>query len=272
MGTLLLIQTIRCSNPIVASHDEMQAYGEEMTFPPFADLESLASTLKKNGKHGSLKKALMQAWRAESCLGDLKQAEDCCNVLRENLKRPKAEYTVEYHTIERALLTTAILLYARATHTGGKGEERGSIQLEQGLLSKEQWQDHQSLITIRNQSLAHVNPTHVVDNRFWHRVLLFAIRTASGRWRPACATNETGFHLETFQRIERMLPIASGIMLEKFQKRLKAVSNQMNEASIEERLFFENQFNPIEIFGSEAAVQRLLAGSSNATDAFWVND
>ncbi|HKY80595.1 MAG TPA: hypothetical protein VJM09_03900 [Sphingobium sp.] len=243
-----------------------------MTFPPFTDLEALASTLKKNGRHSTLKKVLMQAWRTESCLGDLRQSQDCCNIIRKNLERPKAEYTLEHHTIERSLLTTAILLYARATDTGGKGEERGAIQLQQGQLTKDQWQDHQALISIRNQSLAHVNPTHVVDERFWHRIILFAIRTASGIWRPACATNETGFHLETFQRLERMLPIASEIILPKFQKRMKAVSDQLNESNLDERTFFENQFNPVKVFGSEAAVQRLLAGSVNATDAFWVND
>ena len=243
-----------------------------MSFPPFTDLQALASKLKANGKHAVLQKTLMQAWRAESCHGDLKQSKDCCGVLRELLGRPKADYPPAMHTTERALLTTAILLYARATSTSGKAEERGSIQLERGLLTNDQWQDHQELIGVRNQSLAHVNPAHTVGSRIWHKVMLFAVLTPGGSWRAASATNETTFHTETLVRLERMLPVANEIVLRKFNKRILAVTTQLNDAGIEERIFFEHQFNPVEFFGSEDIVKRLLKGSSKETDAFWVND
>jgi hypothetical protein len=248
-------------------------YAGAMSFPLFSDLEALAASLRDNGKHAAIKQILKQAWRAESCLGDLKQAKDCCDVLRDGLNRLPKDYTLALHTIERSLLATAILLYSRGTSTGsGKAGERGSIQLERGQLSKEQWQDHQTLLDVRNQSLAHVNPSHAVGARSWHRVMLFAVRYPNGGWRPASATNETGFHKETYERLERMLPVAREIVLKQFRKRMAAVSKLMNEAYIAEQTFIDHLFDPVVFFGDESAVRRILEGSSNETDGFWIND
>jgi hypothetical protein len=243
-----------------------------MPFPPFIDLESLADSLSKTGKHATLQKALIQAWRAESCLGDLVQAKQCCEVLREHVKPGPKTITAEQHTTERALLTTGVLLYVRGTSTSAKAGERGSIQLERGQLTKEQWRDHQALIDLRNQALAHVNAAHYAGSRIWHRVILFAVRNSFGAWRPASATNETGFHRETFERLERMLPVASELILAKFNRRMTAVTERLNEANIDEPTFFKHQFDPTEVFGSEEAVRRLLKGSSRQSDAFWVSE
>jgi len=80
-------------------------------FPPFADLVSLVATLRKTGKHGGLQKILESAWRAESCLGDLKQSNDCCATLRLSLATRAEDVSPQQHIIDRALMTTAMLLY-----------------------------------------------------------------------------------------------------------------------------------------------------------------
>lgn len=241
--------------------------------PPFADLVGLATTLKKTGKQGNLQKILESAWRAESCLGDLKQSSDCCAALRLSLTTKSEDVSPQQHTIDRALMTTAMLLYARATSTSSAKEgERGAIQLERGRLTKEQWADHEALLGVRNKGIAHVNRTHSVDERVWHKDIFFAVRYPSGAWRPASTSNETSFHLPTLERLERMLPVATEIINSQFNRRMKAVSTGLAAANLPERAFLDHLFDPVAAFGSVAAVRRLLEASKQGIDGFYVNE
>ena len=242
-------------------------------FPPFADLVSLAATLKKTGKHGNLQKILESAWRAESCLGDLKQSSDCCAALRLSLETRAEDVSPQQHTIDRALMTTAMLLYARATSTSsGKEGERGAIQLERGRLTKEQWADHDALLGVRNKGIAHVNRRHSVDERAWHKDIFFAVRRSNGAWQPASTSNETSFHLPTLERLERMLPVATDVIFSQFSRRMKAVSTALNAAKLPDKVFLDHQFDPVAAFGSVDAVRRLLGASKQGIDGFYVNE
>lgn len=245
---------------------------DSTALPTFIDLLALANSLKRNGRHGTLKKMLIQAWRAQSCLGDLTQARYCCDKLLGLRPEATGPRNPADHAIEKSLLTTAVLLYARATHTSGKGEERGSITLQRGQLTPKQWTDHQELIELRNQVVAHVNPEHSTDERVWHKRLLFAVRHSSGRWRMASASNETSFHLGTFRRLQSMLPVAHDIVLTQFNRRISAANAQINQLELSDTFFSEMVFDPVEEFGSFAAVQRVLAGSGEQTDSFWYNE
>lgn len=243
-----------------------------MSIPPFVNLSSLAAELERSAKDNKLRMALKQAWRAQSCLGDLTQAKDCCSLLRSMVGRPRKADTAELLTVERALLTTAVVLYARATSTSGQKGERGSIQLERGKLTKEQWEDHQSLLEVRNQALAHVYSSQEVGSYLWHRELFFAVEVKAGCWKTASATNQIGFHAATLDRLERMLPIASGIIMERFQKRMSAISARINEGDVPQSLMLAHQFDPVKAFGSEEAIRTLLASTSQKEVAFWVNE
>ena len=243
-----------------------------MSFPPFVNLSSLAEQLEKTGKDRQLRMALKQAWRAQSCLGDLTQAKDSCSVLRNIIGRPRKSDTPELLTTERALLTMAVILYARATSTSGQKGERGSIQLDRSKLTKEQWADHQSLLDVRNQALAHVYSSQEVGSYLWHRELLFAVELKAGRWKTASATNQVSFHAATLERLERMLPIAHELIMERFQKRMLAISARLNEGGVQQSMMLAHQFDPVRAFGSEQAVRRLLTGATQKEDAFWVNE
>lgn len=243
-----------------------------MNYPPFADLLALSKDLKRTAKQKKLKGTLLQAWRAEACLGDLLQASDCCERLRAIVDQEGKSHDPAEQTVIKALQTTAVMLYARATSTGGKSVERGSIQLNKQGLSSEQKEDHEALISLRNEALAHVNPTHKVGDRLWHKVSLFAVPNAHGQWTPAAATNETTWHRETLERLERMLPLAIEFVAEKFKIRLKTVEDSMAEAGIDEAMFRKYLFDPIEFFGSEAVVMRILSARGKASERFWVNE
>ncbi len=91
-------------------------------------------------------------------------------------------------------------------------------------------------------------------------------------WEAASASNQTSYHRGTVEALGRMLPIATGIVKEKFQKRLGAVTKKINEASVPRELFIDCQFDPVRAFGGEEAVRRILAGKQGGEASFWINE
>ncbi len=83
-----------------------------------------------------------------------------------------------------------------------------------------------------------------------------------------------GEKLETVadERLERMHPVAIEFVEERFRARLKAVQEGLDEAGIDEAFLRKHLFDPIEIFGSEAVVARILSSRGKASDRFWVNE
>lgn len=243
-----------------------------MKYPPFFDLLALSRSVSLTNKRKKLNYVILQAWRAEACLGDLFQAKDCCSILRAKVNNKVEKFGSNDQTIVKALLTSAVGLYARATSTSGKAEERGSIQLDSKKLSKEQNEDHSSLVTLRNQALAHVNPEHKVGDRLWHKVVVFAVPNDQGHLQPAAMTHETSWSRETLERLERMLPIAISFLHQNFVEKLKAVSKALDDAGIDYSTFQRFEFDPVEVFGSDEIVQRILSSRGKTSDRFWVDE
>lgn len=243
-----------------------------MKYPPFVDLLALSKSLNRNNKQRKLKGLLLQVWRAEACLGDLLQASDCCKILRDKVDDKSKTFGPEEQTTVKALQTTAVNLYVRATSTGGKSGERGSIQLNTSQLTKEQKEDHRALIMLRNNALAHVNPQHKMGDRVWHKVSLFAVPNRTGHWMPAAATNETTWNRATLECLERMLPLALKFTQDNFVTKLKMAQEALDDARISEKTFQKFLFNPVDVFGSDAVVQRILEARGKASDRFWVEE
>lgn len=243
-----------------------------MSYPPFVDLLALSKSLNRTNRQKKLNDLLLRAWRAEACLGDLMQASDCCKILRAKVDEKNETFGPQEQIIVKALQSTAVSLYVRATSTGGKPGERGSIQLNNRQFTNDQKDDHNALIMLRNQALAHVNPQHKMGTRVWHKVSLFAVPNGAGQWMPAAATNETTWNRETLECLERMLPLAIKFMQEKFRARLDAAGEALNDAGIKEATFQRFLFDPVEVFGSDAVVTRILEARGKASDRFWVEE
>lgn len=241
-----------------------------MTFPAFTNLTAVAEEIAGHG-NVKLRAVVTQAWRAQSCLGDLKQANDCMDVLRDMLKRPTEQDTPALLTVERSLMANAIMLYARATSTNGDKGERGSIQLSEKKLTSEEWLDHNAILDVRNQAMAHVYPSRKLSDHDWHRSIFFAVDSGQGRWKPASATNQTSFHADTFSKLERILPVALRELKAKFHERMDAVSKVVN-ADVKAATLLKHVFDPVAAFGTEDAVRIVLAGAGQADTAFWVNE
>lgn len=238
--------------------------------PLFTDLKALA---EERARHGnvSLRAMMTQAWKAQSCLGDLRQAMDCAVVLRRHAKTATKKGSAETLVIEKALLTTAIMLYARATSTNGQGGERGSIQLAEKHLTPEQWADHNVILDVRNQAMAHVYSGRRFSEHDWHKEKFFAVSFGNNHWKPASATNQTSFHAATFDRLERMLPVAHAALKAKFLERMGAVAKAVN-TELKQEVLRKHAFDPVATFGSVEAVREVLAGSENTEASFWISE
>lgn len=241
-----------------------------MTLPTFTDLGALAEDLAKHGADPSIRAAITTAWRVQSCLGDLRQAEQSMKALRKIADRERDEDSQEVMTIERALMTAAVLHYARATSTSGQKGERGSIQLEQSRLSPDEWSEHSKIIEVRNQAIAHVYSGRSAGDHVWHRDIFFAVETPEGHWAAASATNQTSYHLDTLRRLERMLPVAIREIRAKFDKRMAAVTRMLNE-KVKAAMFRKHAFDPTHVFGSEETARAILAGRARGDSVIWTN-
>lgn len=246
-------------------------YVSAMQFPMFTDLGSLAEDLARRGANPKVRAAIMMAWRAQSCLGDLRQAEESVRVLRAITAQPRQSGDPEPMIIERALMSASIMHYARATSTSGQKDERGSIQLERNRLTPEEWEDHSKIIDVRNQALAHVYSGRTAGDHTWHRDIFFAVETPNGTWAAASASNQTSYHEATLRRLERMLPIAIREVKAKFQKRIAAVSTMLN-GEIEIAHFRKHAFDPLAVFGSEETVRAIIEGRQFGETSIWVNE
>ncbi len=234
--------------------------------PRFVDLYALAADLdrKKGGKE--LRFALDQAWRAQSCLSDLRQARDCCDVMASDFT---VSSNLHRETIKRSLLMTGIGLYVRATSTSGKSGERGSIQLDEGRLTPDQRADHKLLIAIRKQALAHVRPETEIAAHRWHDEVFAAVEQIDGSWQTLSGTRQTGFHTDSYARLKRMAPVAHEIVLDVYGRRSQAVTDRFNAARPNKELFDRHCVDPVATFGSAEAVKHILSQQGVKETSFW---
>jgi len=231
-----------------------------MSFPDFTDLRAIALALERDGKFKELRHTIESVWRAQSCNADLRQAADACDALRALRSSPRQRNSFPRATTENALLVTGVMLYARATGTSGQKGERGSIQLGEKNLTPEQWADHLALLEVRNRALAHVHRESLIADNLWHEDLVFAVDLADRGWKPAVGSHRISFHIPTFERLLRQIPIAEGLLLRAFHKRMDAMTQMMTKVSVPLDLFLRFRFDPVKKFGGIDAVEQILAG------------
>jgi hypothetical protein len=231
-----------------------------MALPHFTDLRQIAVALKGNADFKELRHTIEGVWRAQSCNADIRQAADACNALSILRQSPRRRGSLDRATTENALLVTAVLLYARATGTSGQTGERGSIQLDQKNLSPGQLDDHVRLLNIRNRALAHVYRESPIGDDLWHEDLVFAVDMGELGWKPAAGSNRISFHVPTFERLLRQIPVADALLMRAFHKRMNAMTRMMNEASVPLDLFLRHRFDPVAAFGGVQAAQKIIDG------------
>ncbi|WP_188062388.1 hypothetical protein [Sphingobium sp. KCTC 72723] len=232
-----------------------------MSFPDFTDLRQIALALKDDAQFDDLRRSIESVWRVQSCNADLRQSADACEALNSLRRSPRQQGSLSRATTENALLITGVMLYARATGTSGQRGERGSIQLDAKKLAPQEHVDHTILLDIRNRAFAHVYRESPIADNVWHEDVVFAVDFAERGWRPAVGSNRISFHVPTFERLQRQIPVADAHLMKAFHKRIDAVTHMINVASVPLDLFLRFRFDPVQKFGGVKAAEQILAGT-----------
>ena len=241
-----------------------------VTFPITVDLMKLAASLEARGISRKLAGSLRTAWRVQSCLADLRHAQGACDSLDTLSRFAETLDAATAHHLRSGALVSAILLYARATNTGGpKKAERGAIQLDPAKLTPSQVADHEAIIRVRNSALGHVESGAKIVGDYWHRDFLFAKRAGRANWNVAAASTFIGFHDATFAMLKRLLPVAAAQLETKCQERLEGAMQVIRDLGLSDVDLLRYQVNPVEWFGSLQAAQMALGGKPGEEYSGW---
>lgn len=244
--------------------------GMPFTLPVTVNLMKLAASIDARGGNKKVSSALRQAWRAQSCSADLEQAQGACDALHRVTGTSDNMDPVVLLHVQSGLLTTAILLYARATATSGKPNERGSVQLEASKLTPEQQEDHATIIRLRNGAIGHVEQGAKIAGDLWHRDFLYAKGRGPGDWEISSASLSIGFHVEVSETLRRQLPVATEIVKAKCRERLDKAIASLRYAKISDKALLRYKVDPVEWFGSIEAALFIHSGAPGTESSAWM--
>lgn len=222
--------------------------------------------LEKAASLPDLSKTIRAALNAQSCLIDLRQSagglaalqEITINLFLGNEVAP-SEHSRE--AAETALLEGAISLYVRATHSGAFKGSRGSIQIVDKLSANET-EDHEKLVNVRNESVAHVYQNKDVSGRDRHRGVILLVECEEG-WRPGAATSRVTFDRELMGCLTRQLPIATRIISSTVDALFRKIADLIERDGGHpdfQRAIEDSEISLTEFFGSEIKAKMAVAG------------
>lgn len=128
------------------------------------------------------------------------------------------------------------------------------------------------MLRLRHRAIVHVYENETVaDDLPWHSDLIFGVATENG-WKVGSAVHRLQVAPEMVARFRRQIPIARTILYERFQERMSQLTSLMNSLSIDSEKWISSFFDPVAVFGSEAAVREVLAGVGQGLASFYTSD
>jgi len=241
-----------------------------IALPVTVDLMKVATSLRDKVARRKLVGCIRTAWTTQSCLADLRQAAGACDAIDAlSTTSSTLDGYVRTH-LQSATLASAIIMYVRATTSGGKRSgERGSVQIDPAKLTKRQQEDHGTLVRIRNSALGHVEVNADIAGDYWHRDLVFAKRSGAANWEVASSSHAIGFHKPAFEILKRQVPVAIEHLKEKCRQRIAGVIEMINELKLCDADLMTHQVNPIEWFGSARAAVIALGTKPGEEASGW---
>lgn len=241
-----------------------------LPLPITVDLMKLGSSVEAKGGGHRLAKSLRTAWRAQSCLSDLRHAQGICDAIDTVSHLVDTLDTGTYFHVRSGMLATAVVLYARATtSSSAKKSERGAVQLDSARLTPEQLEDHEALVRVRNGAIGHVEGGVKIVGDFWHRDFLFAKRSGLSNWDVSSASLCIGFHDQTFEILKRQLPIASAQIEIKSRERIEGAMQVIRDLKLNDADLLKHQVDPVKWFGSVHAALLALGVNSGEDRSGW---
>lgn len=235
----------------------------QQKFPAFTDLMAVADALENEPSKRRIADLIRRAGRAQSCRADLTLAQHCCEAIAQFSSPSLAVTPTHMGAARHALLMNAILHYARATSTGQKMGERGSISIVDRL-PDELKPTHRHVTELRDRAYAHVHTNELIGDRMWHRESVFAVRDDDG-WQPAAITIRIQEDATALNDLRRLLPVANALLTASFHRRINELTAALNEVPDLLPVFEACQFDPVAMSGSPEAVRDILGAKHKGT-------
>lgn len=243
---------------------------ETDNLPAFADLIALADALESDPNKTRIVDVIRRAGRAQSCRSDLELAKHCCEAIAQFMSPSLVVTPVHLRTTRHALLMNAVLLYARATSTGKKRGERGSVTIEDRL-PEELRDTHRHIVAIRDRVYAHVYSNEPIGDRVWHREVVYALCLGES-WLPAAVTRRIQEDATALTDLRKLLPAADKLVRESFIRRINELAELLNQIPDLLPLLEDHRFDAVEFFGSAEEVRRVLASRRLGTAFGFIDD
>jgi hypothetical protein len=163
---------------------------------------------------------------SHSCLSDLRYATQ----ILEFLERAWLAKGLEEHhklLIHHSLTSNAVILYARSTSGGGRGDGRGSVDITAKLDTAGR-ENHAHIIEFRNKIIAHVHVGHELQGYAWNASHAIVVGDPNG-WRIGAFSSPVNFREPIVKALGINVPIALEIVLARYDRYLDVAVEILKE-------------------------------------------
>lgn len=226
------------------------------------DVAGLAAELEGDAAYAIVLRKLRAARSAQSCVSDLRLAQDHVEALEHSLNVEGTTDVTRRRSIETALSTTGVLLYVRATDDDGRGGGRGSIKVT-AKLSADAKEAHARLVKLRHTAIAHIDDEKAPPEYAWRETLIF------GRWREGwnlgVTTRQTTSNQRVLDDLKLCLSEAEPLLRAKAVKRINELTTAL--AVVPAEVFDRHTVEPGSFFNGDALAAALLNSGEPGSDA-----
>lgn len=232
------------------------------------DLEKLADALP--AEHVQLARKIRRCRDSHAVHTDLMHSSDMIGSVEAAFEAAQSGTAWAQHTVP-ALVYSAILLYASATHSDSK--HRARINLTKHF-TPPQKAVHERIVTLRNDALAHYGPGEITMGFGWNEERLAILLNGPKRGQIMVASRRVGYApglpSEMAAHISQVLLMAQ----RELERRDSELTEALNAAIKEDRGFFDlaiqHKINLDDMFGGHPTAA-LLDGdqAGTRTEIIW---
>lgn len=189
-------------------------------------IDLVAASAEMPDQHKRLAKIILQARDAHSAHTDLASAFDMITSLPEAALAADGGVEWANHAVS-ALLTTTILLYARATKSNSN--HRATLDLH-AFFSNEERKEHDWICNLRDDALAHYGPGEIFNGAHWHQEMVMLPLDRPNDARILMASRRVAASPEVVSRVKQQVHRALILAQRIIQRRDEALVDEAEKA------------------------------------------
>lgn len=232
------------------------AQHKDDSLPVCIDFAAFGQVMAKRDKR--IEGMINRVRLTQACYADIKGACASIVALDQWMESETSSFTEEQSlTIQSALLTKAVVLYARATHGSADKGGRGSIQIKANLPDRLK-ADHELIIKLRNEAIVHSHLGKSIGDRVWEEQQLLLVDTGSG-YRPMHTMRTTQIDYNAIASMHNLLSFALDFYHQRFSELSDKLVERIHAAGFSLDELLEHSIDPRSYFSNDATFKAALA-------------